>query len=331
MRRRDFILLLAGGAALAPGVLAADKVWRIGWLDPSPPPTPGKPYEDLDAFRQALGQLGYVEGRSYAIEGRYADARNERLPALAKELVDRRVDIIVAIGTPPVVAAKNATSTIPIVMAGSADPVEHELVASLAHPGGNITGVTHSPGPAFAGKGLELLKEAAPSISRVAILWDSSAVHEGPSLDAQRAAAAEMHVALLPHDVKDVKSADDFDPILATIRQEGADALFVFPNFINSKYAKAILHFASVNRLPSMFQVTFPVEDGGLMSYYTDWLSLPRRTAIYVDKILKGANPGDLPVEQPSKFNLVINLKTAKALGLTIPQSILVRADRVIE
>ena len=325
------LILAAVVATLSTTAVAADKVWRIGWLDPNPPPTPGKPYADLDAFRQALGQLGYVEGRNYIIEGRFADTDNSRLPALAKELADRDADIIMTIGTPPVVAAKNATSTIPIVMAGSADPVEHALVASLAHPGGNITGVTHSPGPPFAGKGLELLKEAAPSISRVAILWDSSAVHEGRSLEAQRAAATEMHVALLPYDVKDVKSASDFDPIFAAIRQEGADALFVFPNFINSKYEKAILNFASANRLPSMFQETFWVEDGGLLSYYTDWLGLRRRAAIYVDKILKGAKPADLPVEQPTKFELVVNLETAKALGLTIPQSILVRADEVIE
>jgi putative ABC transport system substrate-binding protein len=256
---------------------------------------------------------------------------NSRLPALARELVDRGVNVIVTIGTPPVVAANSATSTIPIVMAGSADPVEHGLVASLAHPGGNVTGVTHSPGPGFSGKGLEILKEVAPNVSRVAILWDSTAVHEALSLEAQRTTATQLPLVLFAHDVKDVKSVDDLDPIFAAMRQEGADALFVFPNFINGKYGRKITEFALQNRLPSMYQDTWFVERGGLVSYYTDWLNLRRRAAIYVDKILKGAKPADLPVEEPTKFELVINLRTAKAIGLRVPQSILLRADEVIE
>ena len=332
MRRREFIALVAGVALAEPrAALAGEKIWRIGWLDPNPQPRSGGPYANLDAFRGALGELGYVEGRNYVIEGRFADTDNSQLPALAKELVDRGADIIVAIGTPTVVAAKNATSTIPIVMAGSADPIEHGLVANLAHPGGNVTGVTHSPGPNFSGKGLEIVKEAAPNASHVAVLWDSTAVHEGLALEAQRAVAGQLHLTLFAHDVKDAKSADDFDPIFAAIRQEGADALFVFPNFINGKYGRKITEFALENRLPSMYQETWYVESGGLLSYYTDWLNLRRRAAIYVDKILKGAKPADLPVEEPTKFELVVNLKTAKALGLTIPQSILSRADKVIE
>jgi putative ABC transport system substrate-binding protein len=214
-------------------------------------------------------------------------------------------------------------------MAGSADPVEHGLVASLAHPGGNVTGVTHTPGPEFTGKCLQLLKEVAPNISRVAVLWDSGALHEG--LDAQRAVARDAQIALLAHDVKGVKSAADFGSILSAISEEHADALFAFPNFVNGKYGQAILDFVTAHRLPSMFQDDGFVEKGGLLSYYTDWLNLRRRAATYVDKILKGVRPADLPVEEPRKFQLIVNRKTATALGLTIPPSILSRADEVIE
>src|SRR5215470_5772140 len=227
MSRRAFIAFVAGVSLAGPGTaLAQEKIWRIGWLDPNPPPTLGKPYGSLDAFRGALGELGYVENQNYIIEGRFADTDNSRLPALARELVDRGVNVIVTIGTPPVVAAKSATSTIPIVMAGSADPVEHGLVASLAHPGGNVTGVTHSPGPEFAGKCLQLLKEVAPSISRVAILWDSGGIHEGLSLEAQQAEARETQIRLLPHDVKGIRSTEEFGAILSAIGDERADALF---------------------------------------------------------------------------------------------------------
>jgi putative ABC transport system substrate-binding protein len=332
MRRREVIVLL-GSAALtcAPVSLAQGKNWRLGWLDPNPPPAPGRPYENLDAFKGALAELGYVEGRDYGIEGKFADTDNSRLPALARELVARGIDIIVTIGTPTVAAAKNATTTIPIVMAGSADPVEHGLVESLGHPGGNITGVTHSPGPEFAGKGLELLKEAAPNIARPGVLWDSSTVHEGLSLDAQRTVAVKLGLTLLPHDVKDVRSDDDLSAVFSALTQEGADALFVFPNFVNGKYARRITSFASANRLPAMYQDTSYTDIGGLISYYTNWLSLRRRAAAYVDKIIKGAKPSDLPVEEPATFELVVNLKTARALGLTIPAAVLARADEVTE
>jgi putative tryptophan/tyrosine transport system substrate-binding protein len=332
MRRREFITLV-GAAALtyAPAALAQRKNWRLGWLDPNPPPSPGRPYRNLDAFKGALAELGYVEGRDYGIEGKFADTDNSRLPTLASELVARGVDIIVTIGTPSVTAAKNATTMIPIVMAGSADPVEHGLVESIRHPGGNITGVTHSPGPEFAGKGLELLKETAPYIARPAVLWDSSAVHEELSLDAQRAVAAKLGLTLVPHDVKDIRSGDDLSALFSALTQEGADALFVFPNFVNGKYARSITNFASANRLPAMYQDTSYIDIGGLISYYTNWVSLRRRAAAYVDKIIKGAKPSDLPVEEPATFQLVVNLKAAKKLGLTIPAAVLARADEVIE
>ena len=325
------LVFIALSSSFPPGAQGQERLWRIGWLDPNPPPLPGKPSSNLGTFRKALSELGYVENRNYVIEGRFADADWDRLPRLAKELVDGGVDIIVTIGTPPVAAAKNATSAIPIVMAGSADPVEHGLVASLAHPGGNVTGVTHSPGPQFAGKGLQLFKEVAPNISRVAVLWDSGGLHEGLSLEAQRVVARDMQIALLPYDVKGVKSADEFGSILSAISEQRADALFAFPNFVNGKYGQTILDFVTAHRLPSMFQDDWFAEKGGLLSYYTDWLSLRRRAATYVDKILKGVRPADLPVEEPSKFRLIINRKTATALGLTIPPSILARADEVIE
>jgi putative ABC transport system substrate-binding protein len=314
-------------ALSAPHVLAKDKLWLIGWLSLQPPTST----VDIAAFRQGLAELGYNEGRDYVIDEKYADTDASRLPALARELVDRGVDVIVTIGTPPVAAARAATTTIPVVMAGGNYPVELGLVASLAHPGGNVTGVTISTDPAFSGKGLELLKEAVPSISRVAILWDSSNTPERLSLDAQQAVASNLRLKLLLHDENGLNSARELDAILSEIIEERADSVFVHPGFINSKYKKQIIDFTLTNRLPSLGQFGRYAEDGGLLYYYADWLALRRRAATYVDKIFKGAKPADLPVEQPTKFELVINLKTAQVLGLTVPHSLLQRADEVIE
>jgi len=272
--------------------------------------------------RQALGDLGYTEGRNYIMETRFADTDRARLPALAKELVAAGVDVIVTIGTPTVGAAKEATVTIPIIMAGSTDPVELGLVASLAHPGGNVTGVTHNPGPGFTGKGLQLLKEAAPNTSRVAVLATSQSLDQ---------LAAHLKVTILVHEVGGVRSRSDFDAILSKVIEEHADALFVSPDFVNGKYQSAISDFVSTNRLPCMCQNRPLVEAGCLLYYYTDFFALRRRAAAYVDKIFKGTKPADLPVEQPSKFQLIVNLKTARALGLTVPQSILAGADELIE
>ena len=287
-------------APLSSEAQQAGKMYRIGYLDA------GDASRGVSRpFLGALKDLGYVEGRNIIIEGRFANSKMDQLPRLAKELVGAGVDIIVTIGTPTVQAAKEATTAIPIVMAGSADPVEHKLVASLARPGGNITGVTHSPGPEISGKGLQLLKEAVPSVSRVAILWDSSALHEGLSVDAQRTVARAIDVRVLP---MDVKTLDKLTTALATALREQANGLFVYPNFINGKHEKLILEFAATNRVPTMFQTPNPVAAGGLMSYYSNWTLIRQRAAAYVDKILKGAQPADLPVEQPSKFELVINL-----------------------
>jgi putative ABC transport system substrate-binding protein len=245
--------------------------------------------------------------------------------------VRQGVDIIVTIGTATVMYAKKATTKIPIVMAGAGEPLELGLVSSLSHPGGNVTGVAHNPGPEFAGKSLELLKDASPKISRVAILWDSAALHENPSLEGQRTAAQSLGLSLLIHDIADAHTDTEFTAVLAAVKAEAAEAMFVYPNFIAAKHRRAILTFLSTNRLPSMFQDTSFVEQGALFSYYTNWVDLRRRAAEYVDKILKGAKPGDLPVEQPTKFELVVNAKTARAFGLTIPPALLFRADRVIQ
>ena len=317
--------------SFVPHAVAQDKVWHIGWLDPSVPPTATTPSQNLEAFKQALNRLGYAEGRNYVLDAQFADTDQSRLPALAKELVDRGVDVIVTVGTPTVLAAKRATAKIPIVMTGSNDPVEKGLVASLAHPGGNVTGFTHTPGPEFAGKGLQLLKDAAPNISRVAILADSEGNLWEQRPQGLSSAAKDLEVTLLVHDFNGVKSETEFNSILSKGVEERADALFVYPTFVNNKYEKAIIDFALANRLPSMCQNISFVERGALLYYYTDWLELRRRAAGYVDKIFKGAKPGELPVEQPSRFEFIVNLKTAHALGLTIPLSLLDFADKVIE
>jgi putative tryptophan/tyrosine transport system substrate-binding protein len=301
--RRAFITGMAGGLLAAPVAVEAQqagKIYRVGYLSLGPPSDGiSRP------FRDTLRQLGYVEGQNLLIEARFADAKADQLPGLAADLVQRKVDLIVTIGTPPVEAAKAATATIPIVMAGSADPVEHGFVTSLAQPGGNVTGVTHSPGPEISGKGIELLKEAVPTVSRVAVLWDSSVIHEGLSLENQKGVARRLGVTLLSFDAK---TLDELNAALAAVPRERANGLFVFPNFINGKHAQLILDFATTNRLPAMFQDTRWVEKGDLMSYYTNWDRLRERAAIFVDKILKGTKPADLPVEQPTKFQFVINL-----------------------
>ena len=309
----------------------AGKVWRIGWLDPSPTPTAVAPSGALKVFEQRLSELGYVKGRNLEIESRFGDTYWNRLPGLAQDLVNSKVDVIVTIGTATVLYAKKATTTVPIVMAGVGEPLELGLVPNLARPGGNVTGVAHNPGPEFAGKSLELLKDAAPKITRVAVLWDSSALHENPSLEGQRTMARARGLSLLIHDIAEAHTDTAFAAVLSAVQAEGAEAMFVYPNFIAAKHRKAILSFLETNRLPSMFQDTSFAEQGALFSYYANWISLRRQAAEYVDKIFKGARPGDLPVQQPTKFELVINLKTAKALGLTIPQSLLLQADHVIE
>jgi len=332
MRRRTFLAGAALGFAVAPRVDAAqaERVYRVGYLSLASASPQG--YASLPVspfFLDGLRKLGYVEGQNLIIEARFADTEKDRLPGLAADLVEHHVDVIVTIGTPPVRAAMKATTTIPIVMAGSDNPVESGLVASLAHPGGNVTGVTHNPGPEFAAKSLELFKAAVPTLVRVGAL--TSGATGGPELQAQQKAAPSIGLAVM---VADVQTLPELKAALEAFKRDGVDGLFLFPDFIVGKYADLILDFAAANRLPTMFQDSRLVKGEGvrgLMSYYTDWDELRRQAAVYVDKILRGANPGDLPVEQPTKFELVINLKTAKALGLTIPPSVLALADKLIE
>ena len=322
------ILALALLAApLAADAQPADKPYRIGWLHSGQPPVFGPPHPrtNLGAFRQSLFELGYVEGRTFVIEGRFADAKVDRLPALAADLVAVQVDVLVAANGTSAQAAKAATATIPIVFIGPTDPVGLGLVASLARPGGNVTGVTSSVGSEIAGKALELFKEAVPRISRVAVLSDQTS---GPAVDVLRGVAPKLEITLLPHDVKTLA---ELTAALVAITQERADGLFPFNTPIIGTHSNLILEYAARNRLPTMYDDGDVVEEGGLMSYYSNPLDVRRRAARFEDKILKGAKPADLPVEQPTKFDLVINLKTAKALGLTIPPSVLARADEVIQ
>jgi len=325
--RRQF-LLVTGACALGSArplraqAQAVGKVHRVGILNLGGV-SANSP--DIAAFLERLGQLGYVEGQNLRLEARSANRQSERLPALAAELARLNMDVIVTITTPAALAAKAATTTIPIVMSGSAAPVALGLVASLARPGGNVTGVTNSPA-GFVVKQLQLLKEAAPRISRVAIVMTTFPV-ERSGLDEMRAAAAALGVTPVSVIIDSPTQPD----VAALLTRARADALYVFPNPINRAHSTEILNLAAASRLPAMYGERDEVEKGGLMSYWANWLELRRHAAVYVDKILKGSKPADLPVEDPIKFELVINMKTAKALGLTIPQSLLLRADEVIQ
>jgi putative ABC transport system substrate-binding protein len=327
--RRGFIGTLTGGllaAPLAAEAQQAGRVPRIGFLGPASPSnrSPG-----LDAFRQGLRELGWVEGQNIVIDYRLAEGRYDRLPALAAELARLKADIIVAVGTPGVAAAKKATETIPIVMiAGSADPVGLGLIASLARPGGNVTGLSFSAGPEIFGKGLELLKEIVPKVRRVAILSNPASPVQPLFIREVNVAARSLGVQL---QLLEARGPDEFDGAFAAMAKERLGALLVVSDLMFILHRTRLADLVARSRLPAAYGDRDHVEAGGLMSYGASVRDLFRRAATYVDKILKGANPADLPVEQPTKFELVINLKTAKALGLTIPQSLLLRADEVIE
>ena len=279
------------------------------------------------AFRQGLSDLGYSEGHNIAIQYRYAEGRPERLRDLAAELVGLKVDVIVAETTPASLAAKQATSTIPIVMTIVADPLVTGLVPSLARPAGNITG-TSLQFPESVAKRLQLLNEIVPKVSRVAVLWNSASPITPPQFTQVEAAAQALRMRLEP---LEVRTPDDFERAFQAAARSRAGALLVLNDFFIDQHLSRIAVLAAKSRLPSMYGARAFAEAGGLMSYGPDFLDISRRAAIYVDKILKGAKPADLPVAQPTKFDLVINLKTAKAIGLTIPPSLLQRADQVIE
>jgi putative ABC transport system substrate-binding protein len=278
-------------------------------------------------FRQGLRELGYVEGGNLTIDWRWSEGRPERLPALAAELVALDVDIIVTSGTQAALAAKQATSRIPIVAALLSYPDRMGLVASLARPGGNVTGLT-TVSPELAGKRLELLKAIAPAARRVAVLRNPTSPIERLGMDEFQTAAAVLGVQIVP---VDAPTPDDFKAAFAAIGAQRAEALVVIGNPVNFKGRQQIAQLALAGKLPSIFEERLFVTEGGLLSYAPDFLEMFRRSAGYVDRILKGAKPADLPVEQPTRFELVINLKTAKALALPIPQALLLRADEVIQ
>jgi putative ABC transport system substrate-binding protein len=314
-----FVILAAGAVAQAQ---SANKIPRIGYLT-----LQAKPNASEEAFVQGLRDLGYIEGQTISIEWRRAAEKVERLPALAEELVRLKPPLIVARATPPTQAAKNATTTIPIVMLGVADAVGTGFVASLARPGGNITGTTNIM-PELAGKRLELLREVLPKLSRVAFLaYGPDPAHKLFVREAQQAAerfGMKFHPLVLT-------TPDEIEAAFATIARERVEALLIQPLFSSALgQAARTSQLAIKNRLPTMTDGSGFPDAGGLMLYGPNQIRHMRRGAIYVDRILKGAKPADLPVQQPTEFELVINLKTAKEIGVTIPQKVLVRADRVI-
>jgi ABC-type uncharacterized transport system substrate-binding protein len=324
--RRAFLATLGGGLVTAPFAARAqqpDKVYRIGYLFyGSPGPSP-----ELDAFRQGLRDLGCIEGQNTTIEYRFANGEVGRLPGLAAELVGLKPDVIVTPGTPAALAAKQATGTIPIVFAGVADAVGAGLVSSLARPGGNVTGLT-AISAELGGKRLELLKEVAPKASRVAVLYNPADQSNVLVLKGLKEAAPALGLTLLP---LEARKPGDFGGAYAAMTRKRAQALFGAAGVLTTEHRKAIVDLAARSRIPAMWGDREFVEAGGLMSYAVNFYDQIRRAATYVDKILKGARPADLPVEQPTKFDLVINMKTAKTLGLTIPQSLLLRADELIQ
>jgi ABC-type uncharacterized transport system substrate-binding protein len=309
---------------LAANAQPAEKVHRIGRLSPGLPESG----PDLEAFRQGLRDLGYVEGQNLVIKSRYAEGKFERLPDLAAELVRSTVDVIVAIGgTAATRAVQHATHTIPIVMAGGSDPVGDGLVASLARPGGNTTGLSNLSAE-VPGKRLEILKETVPQSTRVAVLANPANPNHASAMHNLTGAAQALGLHL---HIVELRSPDELDAAFAAMTRAGADALFVQgePLLLDGLRWR-IVDLAATSRLPTMYSWRMYVDAGGLMAYGPSLPDMHRRTATYVDKILKGAKPADLPVEQPMKFEFVINLKTAEALGLTIPPILLFRADEVI-
>jgi putative ABC transport system substrate-binding protein len=328
MRRRD-VLILLGGAAIAWSLAAfaqqTGKVARIGVLDYA---SASSVQHLWQAFRQRLRELGYVEGKTIAFESRWAGGKIERLPELAAELVRLRVDIIVAASAPAALAAKDATKTIPIVFFAAGDALDAGLVTSLPRPGGNITGVSTGVTGGFGGKRLELLKELVPGGSRFVLLWDQPNPYSRLIAQETEAAAQALRVSL---QTVGVRGPDELDAAFSAMRRERVGGLVVTPSSMLFGERKRLADLALENRLPTVFPVRGFAEVGGLMSYGANLSDDARRAAVYVAKILKGAKPADLPVDQATKFELVINLRTAKALGLTIPPTVLARADEVIE
>ena len=333
MRRREFITLLGGALAIRPLVAhtqPATKTPQIGVLSLGRGDKSDASLATLSAFVLALRELGYSEGQNIAFDRKFANGDANKLSGLAQELVEHRVDAIVALATPAARAAKQATSAIPVIAIGMADPVEDELVLSLARPGGNVTG-TAFLGPELVSRRLQLLKEIVPRLSRVVVLWHPRAYGDrtmaGMLKEIESAAQSlGTKLQLVP-----ATNPDDLSSAFAAMTTEQADGLIVFPSpMLFSQYSR-IVTFAANNRLPAMYAAREGVELGGLVSYGVNLPDLSRVTAVYLDKILKGAKPAELPVQQPTKFELVVNLKTAKTLGLTIGRDFLLIADEIIE
>ena len=314
-------LTLAACGAVAQAQQA--KVPRIGFLVAGPASAVST---RIEAFRQGLRERGYIEGKNIVIEYRYGDGKLDRLPALAADLVQLKVSVIVTGGSQATLPAKGATSTIPIVMAQDNDPLGSGFVASFARPGGNITGLANLTAE-LSGKQLEILKEIIPKLSRLAVLRDPTEPGSPRAVEEMKLAAQGF--AVEPH-YMDIQAARDIEPAFRAAGKRRTDALLVLPGAIINSNRKQIVDLAAKGRLPAMYPRAEYVEDGGLMTYGVNTPDMYRRAAVYVDKILKGAKPGDLPVEQPTKFDLLFNLKAAKQIGLTIPPNVLARADRVI-
>jgi putative ABC transport system substrate-binding protein len=323
-----FLMALSGSLLAAPIVTEAQQVTRIPRVGYLSPLTASVDASRSEAFRQGLRELGYTEGRNIAVEYRFADGNLDRLPALATELVALKVDVIIAAGGGLIGrAAKSATGTIPIVMTNVEDPVASGLVVSLARPGRNVTGLSALI-PELSAKRLQIMKEMVSALPRVAVLWNSAYPEKATEFTQIQTAGKALGIQIQS---LEVQSANEIDSALDAATRGRAGALLILPDPLTNTYQARIVDLAARRRLPTMFTQRPPVDAGGLMSYGPSYTDLFRRAATYVDKILKGAKPADLPVEQPTKFELVINLKTAKALGLMIPPSVLGRADEVIE
>ena len=326
MRRRDVFALLGAATAFPAAGRAqrrTDQAPRIGYLGA------GTAVPLLqDAFRRGLRAAGWVVGDNILLDERYAEGQDNRLHALAEEMVRLKVSVIVASPTPAAVAAREATQAIPIVGIGLDNPIQHGLIASLSHPGGNVTGLAYGAGPEIFGKDLELLGALIPDIRRVAVLSNAAGPNHALMITSISAAAQSLGLELV---VVDARKPEEIAAAFAMLLNQRAEALFVFGDPAYSVHRAWLAGLAAQHRLPTMYTHRLHVEAGGLMSYGPSFVDLWRRTASYVDKILKGAKPADLPVEQPTKFELVINMKTANSLGLSVPQTLLARADEVIE
>ncbi len=330
LSRRQAVISLGAVVLAAPlpsfGQQRPAKIPRVGYLQPVVPESGTSPL--LEDFRQGLRELGYVEGKNLQLEIRWGEGKLDRLPALAEELVRLKVDVIMAVTSPSVVAAKQATGTIPIVMPFSSDPVGDGLVTSLARPGGNITGLSMMA-PELGAKRLQLLKETFPKIFRpVAVVWNPDYVGMMARFRETQGVAPAVGIDVRSVEVRDSR---ELERALETMDRERPDALLLLADPLTISQRLRIVEYAAKEQIPAIYEISQFVDAGGLMSYGPNIDELVRRAATYVDKILKGAKPADLPIEQPTKFEFVINLKCAKALGVTIPQSVLLQADRVIE